>query len=139
MTRLRRKCAVTSNSDIETKQSSSLEDEKDMIETAQRITKNIRNKKRKAIEDDFNRRQWELKLKIEKQFETRQKAITKYQNDTWEKLEVLNEKLQFIEESILSTIKNLESLTLNMTNQMILILRESIYDHQRVGFGALEN
>ncbi|POS86846.1 hypothetical protein EPUL_001276 [Erysiphe pulchra] len=137
MTRLRRNCAVTSNSDIETKKSSSLEDEKDVIETAHRIvrdTKNIRNKKRKGIEDDFNKRQRELKIKIEKQFEMKQKAVTKYQDDTWEKLEALNEKLQHIEGSILSSMKNLESATLNMTGQMILILRESVYDHQRITF-----
>lgn len=42
MARPRRKCTVISNSDIETKQSSSLEDEKDVIETAQRIVRDVR-------------------------------------------------------------------------------------------------
>lgn len=102
-------------------------------------TKNIRNKKRKGIEDDFNKEESELNVKIEKLFELRQAAVAKLQNDAWEKLEALNEKLQFIEGSILTSMTNLEFATLNMTKQMILVLRKSIHNHQEINFGTVDN
>ncbi|KHJ31840.1 hypothetical protein EV44_g5289 [Erysiphe necator] len=142
MTRQRRKCVQISDSDNENKQSSAQDDNRDVIEIAHRIvrdTKNIRNKKRKGIEDDFNKQESELNVKIEKLFELRQAAVAKLQNDAWEKLEALNEKLQFIEGSILTSMTNLEFATLNMTKQMILVLRKSIHNHQEINFGTVDN
>ncbi|KAI1006195.1 hypothetical protein K3495_g2022 [Podosphaera aphanis] len=127
------------DSNIELKESdicpSGDELESGVMETAQKIvrrTKNTREDKRKAIQDDFHKRADDSSIRIDKHFESQRLKVSKARSDTWDKLEALNKNRQMIEGLILSSTKILESATLNMTSELLSILRDSIHDHKAV-------
>lgn len=130
----RRKIISVLDSGNDTSQLGPEELEQDVMEKAQKImrdTKNIRKNKRKAIEEDFQAREKELKAKFENKFELRESTVIKLQDDIWVRLETLNEKRRLVEDSIISGTKMLESTILDMTSKMNNILSDSIHNHNK--------
>ncbi|RKF58829.1 hypothetical protein GcM3_179007 [Golovinomyces cichoracearum] len=130
----RRKIISVPDSGNDTSQLGPEDLEQDVMETAQKImrdTKNIRKNKRKAIEEDFQAREKELKAKFENKFELRESTVIKLQDDVWVRLETLNEKRRLVEDSIISGTKMLESTILDMTSKMNNILSDSIHNHNK--------
>ncbi|TVY52877.1 hypothetical protein LSUE1_G009752 [Lachnellula suecica] len=80
--------------------------------------KKRREDKRKAIEDDHEKRVKEAKGKIDALFAVRNGRVTKYQKNLWTRLETLNAKRENLEQLILASTLSLEQHTLNIANEL---------------------
>jgi len=112
------------------------------MKTAQNMmnaSKKRRAAKRKAIETEHSRNVKDIEVRVDKLFEKRKSRVMEMQRKQWDKLYVLNKKRQSLEEQILSSMKNIERHTLNMTIEMKAMfegrledIRESVKEREQL-------
>ncbi|KAI9053290.1 hypothetical protein LZ554_002253 [Drepanopeziza brunnea f. sp. 'monogermtubi'] len=92
-----------------------------------------RDKKRKAIVAEHERRVKDLKTKIDTLFNNRKNRVTKSRQDLWKRLDALNMKRQNIEEQILKSMKTIEQASIKFSGELDPIFRGRINDIEMAG------
>ncbi|KAH7363885.1 hypothetical protein BKA65DRAFT_489867 [Rhexocercosporidium sp. MPI-PUGE-AT-0058] len=112
--------ASTSESE-EDEQQSSQDNTVDMMDVAKDIvTKNNerREKKRKALEAEHDKRVKDIKSRIDALFAARNSRVCKAHQEAWARLDALDKKRQNIEGLILATMKEIEAKTIQLSAEL---------------------
>ncbi|KAE8446881.1 hypothetical protein EG329_011512 [Mollisiaceae sp. DMI_Dod_QoI] len=89
-----------------------------VIKRAKNIMSKAGEAKRRTIEEEYEKRAKDIGRRIDKLFETRKCRVTKSQKALWDRLDVLNKKRQSLENTILTSMKTVETQTLNISSEL---------------------
>ncbi|CZR51126.1 uncharacterized protein PAC_01001 [Phialocephala subalpina] len=87
---------------------------------------NSRDTKRKIIEEEFEKRAKDIGRRIDKLYDAKKSRVTKSQKVLWDRLDTLNKKRQTLENTILTSMKLVETSTLNISSELIAMFEGRI-------------
>ncbi|KUJ22794.1 uncharacterized protein LY89DRAFT_680897 [Mollisia scopiformis] len=89
-----------------------------------------RDAKRKAIEEEYEKHAKDVGRRIDKLSNARKSRVTKSQKALWDRLDVLNKKRQSLENTILMSMKAVETHTLNISSELYAMFEGRIEELQ---------
>ncbi|CAL3961948.1 hypothetical protein PZA11_000748 [Diplocarpon coronariae] len=117
------------DSEEDSSQQASQEDPFDVVRRAQELVKAgevRREKKRRSIEGEFEKRVDDARAKIDTLFASRKSRVTKSRELLWTRLDTLNKKREGIERLILASMRTLEYTSINTSNDLEIVLEGRI-------------
>ncbi|KAF8847625.1 hypothetical protein BDZ45DRAFT_681779 [Acephala macrosclerotiorum] len=117
-------------------QASESEDENNLQTSPEQVIKqaknilskynNNRDAKRKTIEEEYEKRAKDIGRRIDKLYDAKKSRVTKSQKVLWDRLDVLNKKRHALENTILTSMKLVETSTINISSELIAMFEGRI-------------
>ncbi|KAG4443013.1 hypothetical protein IFR05_001467 [Cadophora sp. M221] len=120
--------APVSASEDEDEQQTSQDDGMNMIAAEEVLNKNNerRDKKRRAIEAEYEKRVKDVKARIDALFAARKSRVSKAHQAAWARLDTLDKKRQNIEGLILGTMKDIETRSIQLCAELAVTFEDRL-------------
>ncbi|CZT42854.1 uncharacterized protein RSE6_02806 [Rhynchosporium secalis] len=127
--------AQASTSEDENEQQSSQDDAMEMLNTAKDIFSKgneRRDKKRKVIEGEHDKRIRDSKVKMDTVFAARRSRVSKSHQAVWARLDTLDKKRQNIESLILASMKTIETQSSYLSDELVAMFGGRIEEMEEI-------